>query len=221
MVEKSKPSVFFFDCDGVILDSNPIKTDVFYQTALPYGKSKAKELVAYHQTNGGVSRYFKYHHFLKNILNKTEIDAELSSLLDQFQNLSVQRMLSCRITPGTLDLLQKNKQYNIKQFVISGGAEKDLYNIFKERKIMDYFEGIYGSPRTKIEIFDQLIKKKLNLSDAIFIGDSVYDYEVAKQFGIKFIFMYKFTEFKDWEEFFKKKNVQVIESLSHLAQTKL
>jgi phosphoglycolate phosphatase-like HAD superfamily hydrolase len=221
MEEQTKPSIYLFDCDGVILDSNSIKTDVFYQTALPYGKSKAKQLVDYHQENGGVSRYIKYHYFLTNILNKSEINAEHSSLLCQFKELSIQRMLSCPITPGALELLQKNKDDGIQQFVISGGAENDLKEIFSKRNLAEYFENIYGSPRTKTEIFEQVIEKGLNPSDAIYIGDSRYDYEVAKRFGVNFIFMYKYTEFMDWEAFFMNINVQVIESLSHLAKTKL
>lgn len=34
-----------FDCDGVLLNSNMVKTQAFYSTALPYGEKAAKELV--------------------------------------------------------------------------------------------------------------------------------------------------------------------------------
>ena len=47
----------FFDCDGVILNSNKVKTNAFYKIALEYGDESAKKLVNYHIKNGGISRY--------------------------------------------------------------------------------------------------------------------------------------------------------------------
>mgnify|MGYP002280379498 CR=1 FL=1 len=44
-----------FDCDGVILNSNSIKTEAFYQTALPHGEDAAQVLRDYHLCNGGIS----------------------------------------------------------------------------------------------------------------------------------------------------------------------
>ena len=37
-------SHLFFDCDGVILDSNHIKTKSFYEIALNFGEINAKNL---------------------------------------------------------------------------------------------------------------------------------------------------------------------------------
>src|SRR5690606_28142226 len=57
-----------FDCDGVVLDSNRVKTEAFYQVALPYGEAAAQAFVAYHTANGGISRYKKFAHFLHEIV---------------------------------------------------------------------------------------------------------------------------------------------------------
>ena len=46
-----------FDCDGVILNSNSIKTQAFYDTTAFLGVDVANELKNYHLANGGVSRY--------------------------------------------------------------------------------------------------------------------------------------------------------------------
>jgi beta-phosphoglucomutase-like phosphatase (HAD superfamily) len=37
-----------FDCDGVILNSNRIKTEAFGQVAMQFGADAAKELVRFH-----------------------------------------------------------------------------------------------------------------------------------------------------------------------------
>ena len=31
-----------FDCDGVVLNSNKVKTEAFYQAVLPYGEAAAR-----------------------------------------------------------------------------------------------------------------------------------------------------------------------------------
>ena len=62
-----KYSHLFFDCDGVILNSNKIKTDAFYKLALNFGELQAQKLVNHHLENGGISRYEKIKFFQKNI----------------------------------------------------------------------------------------------------------------------------------------------------------
>ena len=54
-----------FGCDGVVLDSNKIKTEAFHQTTLPYGESATKSMMEYHITKGGVSRYKKFAHCIE------------------------------------------------------------------------------------------------------------------------------------------------------------
>ena len=61
-------SHLFFDCDGVILDSNHIKTKSFYEIALNFGEINAKKLVNFHTSNGGISRYIKLKYFTEEIL---------------------------------------------------------------------------------------------------------------------------------------------------------
>ena len=48
-----------FDCDGVILNSNQIKSDAFYNVAKQFGDIAAKKLLKFHLENGGISRYKK------------------------------------------------------------------------------------------------------------------------------------------------------------------
>ena len=56
-------SHLFFDCDGVILNSNKVKTNAFYKIAVKHGEDSAKKLVNYHINNGGISRYKKIKFF--------------------------------------------------------------------------------------------------------------------------------------------------------------
>ena len=64
-IELSKYQTLIFDCDGVLLNSNKIKTEAFYEVTKPYGDEAAQTLKNYHILNGGVSRYQKFDFFLK------------------------------------------------------------------------------------------------------------------------------------------------------------
>ena len=70
-VDLAQYQTLVFDCDGVILNSNKIKTQAFYKVAKVYGYEPAQKLKDYHVQNGGISRYQKFEYLLTNILQKT------------------------------------------------------------------------------------------------------------------------------------------------------
>lgn len=72
------------DCDGVILNSNPAKTEAFRRIALPYGADRAEAPVAHHIENGGVSRHRKMAHFLSEIVGTGPTPKETARLLEAF-----------------------------------------------------------------------------------------------------------------------------------------
>ena len=64
---KNSYKTIIFDCDGVILNSNKIKTESFYKVAKKFGEKEAIKLVKFHLSNGGISRYEKFKFFLEII----------------------------------------------------------------------------------------------------------------------------------------------------------
>ncbi len=58
--ELSRYRTFIFDCDGVLIDSNRVKSNAFFAAGLLYGEEAAHRLVEYHRSSGGVSRYKKF-----------------------------------------------------------------------------------------------------------------------------------------------------------------
>ena len=71
-----------FDCDGVCLDSNQIKSNLFYDIAKSVDRTKAKVFLTYHKNNGGISRYEKFRYFVTNILK-----IENHNLVKEFLNM--------------------------------------------------------------------------------------------------------------------------------------
>lgn len=134
-----------FDCDGVLLDSNKVKTQAFYQAALPYGEIAAQALADYHVANGGVSRYKKFSYFLEHIVTKHIEGVTLENLLDRYAEFVRSGLLSCDVAIGLQEL--RDNTPNTRWLVVSGGDQAELREIFTQRKLDGLFDGgIFGSP---------------------------------------------------------------------------
>ena len=83
-IDLTQYQTLVFDCDGVILNSNRIKTQAFYDVAKVYGHDPAQTLKDYHILNGGISRYEKFEYLFTNILQKPIEAQELKQLLLNF-----------------------------------------------------------------------------------------------------------------------------------------
>lgn len=193
----SKYKTIVFDCDGVILNSNGIKSHAFYEATKHYGHELASKLVDYHMMNGGISRYEKIKYFLNSILC-IDFDEEVyRNILKRFSVAVYNGLLSCEIAKGLAELKIKTEFTN--WLIVSGGDQIELRNVFEERKIEKLFDGgIFGSPDEKSTILCREIDNDNIKTPALFIGDSKYDYEVAQDAGFDFIFLYRWTEVSDY-----------------------
>jgi phosphoglycolate phosphatase-like HAD superfamily hydrolase len=205
-----------FDCDGVILNSNDIKTNVFRKISSPFGRCISSNFVKYHIENQGVSRYVKIKHLVSTLDEKKELKTPLEEgLIKLFSDEVKGSLLGAEVAPDLLKLRVRATGQN--WFVVSGGDQDELRYVFSKKGIGDYFnKGIYGSPRTKYDLIDYLKERGLLKGKTIFIGDSELDYKVSKKFKFDFIFLYQWTDFKDWKKFFKKIPVSVFKSISEL-----
>jgi phosphoglycolate phosphatase-like HAD superfamily hydrolase len=215
MLDIKTYKTIIFDCDGVILNSNKVKEDAFYQNVLPYGKLAAQQLLQYHLKFGGKSRYDKFDYFFSNILKRRPEKNETSQLLNLFAEKVRTALLECEVAKG-IDRLRL-KTSKSKWMIVSGGDQRELRDVFSVRSIADYFDGgIYGSPDNKEIILERETGIGNIVFPALFIGDSKYDYEVSKMFNMDFIFVYQWSTFNEWKGFFKDKKVMIIDSISNL-----
>ena len=204
-------SHLFFDCDGVILNSNKIKTDAFYKLALNFGELQAQKLVNHHLENGGISRYEKIKFFQKNILKNTNIKL-YQELVDNYGKILKEKLIKAEISKGVF----KIKQFfpNSKITVVSGSDQNELRWLFKEKRIDHLFNnGIFGSPKNKIEILEEIFSGFKGEEKSIFIGDSKYDFEVSKFFKIDFAFISEWSDLSDWTKFAKINKIKTFKDI--------
>ena len=207
-----------FDCDGVILNSNRVKTDAFYQTALPYGEAAAQAMVDYHVANGGVSRYLKFAHFLEQLVPEYAAGRSgpnLDELLEHYANAVLEGLLSCEVAPSLEQLRELTP--NTRWLIVSGGDQAELRHVFAQRGLTELFDGgIYGSPDTKDEILARELQNNTIQMPALFLGDSKYDYQAASTAGLDFVFLSGWSEVKGWQAWVKKKGIVVKDNIETL-----
>jgi len=207
-----------FDCDGVLLDSNALKTEAFERVGAQFGADAAQALVRYHVEQGGVSRYRKFEYLLSTILGQEASLQKIEQLAAQYSECVYNALLSCPLADGIASLRELTP--DATWMVVSGGDQKELRAVFSHRKIADYFDGgIFGSPDNKRVILNKLFSEdKIARHPSLFIGDSRYDHEVAFEAGCNFVFATKWTEFHGWERYCEKNNILAVEGVSDLIE---
>ena len=206
-----------FDCDGVVLNSNQLKIQAYFDVAIKFGanKAQAQALVDYHVLLGGVSRYPKFEYFLREILLQPVTEQAMQRLLVSFTE-EVQRLLTdCEIAPDLMQVRQAAP--SAKWMIISGGDQAELRTIFKSRGIADLFAaGIFGSPDNKDQILARELASGNIAQPALFIGDSRYDHQASTRAGLDFVFLNAWTDFEDWPSYCASHQVEVYEHLGSL-----
>lgn len=203
-----------FDCDGVVLNSNKVKTQAFYQAALPYGQDAAQRLVDFHVNNGGISRYKKFALFLDTMVEGLE-GPGLEELLDSYAGHVRAGLMDCEVSQG-LDTLREATPH-ARWLIVSGGDQNELRDVFSDRGIDKNFDGgIYGSPDTKDEILSRELTSATIATPALFLGDSTYDHKASTGAGLDFVFIYGWTEVPGWKDFCHRNGLTTASDLNSL-----
>jgi phosphoglycolate phosphatase-like HAD superfamily hydrolase len=210
-------STIAFDCDGVILNSNKVKTNAFYDAALPYGENNAEELKNYHTQNGGISRFKKFRWFVDHFLERSLRNEAYEQLLTRYADIVEKGLLNCEFNDDLYEL--KKQTPNAKWLIVSGGSQSELRALFKNRNLSYLFEGgIYGSPDSKEDIFDRELAKNNISVPSLFIGDSKYDYFSSSKYGLDFVFLSQWTEVDNWKSFCEENGINYVDSLKSINQ---
>ena len=201
-----KYDIFIFDCDGVILDSNKLKSNAFSEALPDEPSDLVAEFVAYHKENGGISRYEKFRYYFEGMKKQVEAEAKIDKALNNFAAIVNQGLISCNYIPGVLEFIENLFKLNKRMFVVSGSDENELIQVFIKRGINHYFENIYGSPANKEENTSKVVSNMKKPIIGLFFGDSKSDYGAAKKFGMDFIFVKDYSEWENGLEITNHKN---------------
>ncbi len=213
-----KKGTIIFDCDGVILNSNSLKTDAFRLTLAEEPEGRVKEFIEYHKKFGGVSRYKKFNHYFTRINKTRNPDEHIKKAVTYYGDIVQKMLLECDTIPGILEYLgQIQNDYDI--YVVSGGAQVELRDVFRQRGLSKYFSNIFGSPQDKNEILTNLKTQGKLSTPCYYFGDSELDKQMADHFGFDFIFVYGESEWSSAKQKINSLEYQCIKDFREIKLT--
>jgi len=103
--------------------------------------------------------------------------------------------------------------------IASGSDQEELREIFVARDLEHFFNGgIFGSPESKHNIVKRELYSGRIIQPVLFLGDSKLDHEVAAAFDFDFVFVSQWSEFAEWQDYCKCRDIPIIRSLSDLME---
>jgi phosphoglycolate phosphatase-like HAD superfamily hydrolase len=87
----------------------------------------------------------------------------------------------------SLEFVKQQFENKIPMHIVSGSDQTELRFLCKELNIEHYFLSIHGSPTAKKILVKNVIEEnKYNKENIVLIGDSINDFEAAKENEITF-----------------------------------
>lgn len=175
-----------FDFDGVITESVDVKTRAFKELFKDYPQSLVSAIEKFHLDNGGMSRFDKFRHIYKNILNKELSEAEFNRLCVDFNKLVVEDVVKAPLVKGVKSFLDSYKD-RLPMYIVSATPDSEIKEIVGRKGLEKYFLAVYGSPATKAECIKNVLGRQNHPAKSIlFIGDSRNDHHAAQETGVIF-----------------------------------
>lgn len=176
-----------FDFDGVLVESVEVKTNAFARLFAEEDSNTVERIVAYHLSNGGISRFEKFRAIYRDILQRPLSDKQFRALCDAYAKLVVDEVVAAPWVEGAEEFLRVNgKRFAL--FVVSGTPEDELKEIIRRRGSEKFFQEVLGSPQTKDVLLRGIMQRyALDPMELLFVGDAESDWLAARQLEIRFI----------------------------------
>lgn len=180
--------VIFWDFDGVIMDSNAIRDQGFAKVLKDFPSHEIDQLLAFHQKNGGLSRYVKFRYFFEEIRGESISDEEVDTWAKKFSVYMFQSLVNPDLLIFETLSFVKRSQGKFIMHIVSGSDQDELREICKRLEIDVLFHSINGSPTPKTQLLkDLLALHQYRPEECLMIGDSINDFNAADDNKIEFM----------------------------------
>lgn len=175
----------FFDCDGVIIQSQPVSVDrgsALFQSEAPRLLDRIRNRSGARLEADPDERTI-YEPALDCRITLREMELlcdELSGLLDTAGR-------EPNLIPGAREYLETH--FGRHDFFLISTAEQDcLEAVCQQQRINHYFRHIAGGPRSKTKWLKQLLRHfKIDPRQSVLVGDTAADYQAAQKTGMRFV----------------------------------
>jgi phosphoglycolate phosphatase-like HAD superfamily hydrolase len=175
-----------FDFDGVILDSNAVKTDAFRAVFSRFPEHE-NAMMRYHDAHVSLSRYQKFSYLVEELLGRGGDIALVNELADDFAARLRDRMDVCAFVPGARELLEVLSS-RLPLYVASVTPEAELLRLLEVHHIGHHFRRVFGCPPwAKPDAVAEIVRELGGAEGVALIGDSAGDQRAAAAHGVEFI----------------------------------
>ncbi len=176
-----------FDFDGVLVESANVKTWAFGRLYAKYGEKIAQQVIDYHQSHAGISRFVKFKVWQEELLGLPYTEAEGVRLSLEFSRLVMDAVVAAPYVPGAQEFLETYHQ-KLPLYIASGTPEAEMQEIVHKRNMAQFFRAVYGAPATKGEILAEVVRQEgYNPDRVLMVGDALADLQGAQEVGTCFI----------------------------------
>ena len=172
-----------WDWNGTIVDDSWVFVDVMND--LLKKKGLPKTTLAHYRKNFcfPIENYWRGLGF---VFTKKEFNFLNASFIEEYQK----KMFLPSLHSGLIALFKKANSYNVSQFILSASEHSLLKRSIQHYKLNDLFKAVYGVDNLNAEGkellgLSLLRQHQLVASETILIGDTEYDYRVAKELGCR------------------------------------
>ena len=188
MMKNKRIQAFFWDFDGVLLDSDKVRVEGFKAVLNDYPQDQVDELIQFHNKNGGLSRYVKFRYFFEKLRHETVAAYQIAELSEKFSGIMRNKLVDKSLLIAETIHYISDCYDRWPMHIVSGSDEKELRFLCNELGIGHYFKSIKGSPIPKTELICSILKEENYLpGNCVLIGDSINDYQAANKNGLQFM----------------------------------
>lgn len=175
------------DFDGVILESNEVKSEVFAEIFARYPEHEAA-MTRFHQENAWRSRYDKLNHLVFNLMGRPHDVALRDALERDFSRRTLQRLLETPFVPGAREFLAEFAD-RVPIHLASITPIADLMWTVEQRGLRPFFRGVHGfPPTTKAAAMAEILRHAGHPArEMVMIGDAPGDLASAREVGAGFL----------------------------------
>lgn len=178
--------VLILDFDGVVIESNAVKTDAFQHVFARFPEH-AEAMMAFHHAHVSLSRFAKFDHLLA-LMGRVDDNVLMDDIAADFSRRVLEGMMSVPLVMGAEDFLRKVSPV-LPVYLASVTPAEELDLILAQRRLAHWFRDIYGCPPwTKPDaIWDVVVREKVNPGEVLLVGDSAGDQRAAQMTGVRFL----------------------------------
>ncbi|MDP3704526.1 MAG: HAD family hydrolase [Legionellaceae bacterium] len=183
--------LIIFDLDGVIIDSNHLKIACMRDALGDFNRDVVESYLQDFSKNFGQPRLFHFKNLYYNTLGRDgDFDAFYQCYASRYAALLDERYCNAALCEHADDAITLLAESDLKLFVATGTNTNEAEKVLKHKQLHHYFEGIYGSPREKVNIISTLLTQQPILKEKVlFIGDAAHDALCAQENQIPFLFV--------------------------------